>query len=121
MLKKNQIFKNFEKKNSKRDMCTYDLHFAWIHFFIFTCCVYKLYHCYFQSKRRTQLSIFFLSLSYSAKNNAENNMNLNDGQTDWTLIAAIVISIIVVASFIVIVIILYIRKTSKLIYHKNLC
>ena len=48
-------------------------------------------------------------------------MNLNDGQTDWTLIAAIVIPIIVVATFIVIIIILYIRKTSKLIYHKDLC
>ena len=39
-------------------------------------------------------------------------MNLNDGQTDWTLIAAICIPIIVVASFIVIF--LKIRKTSKL-------
>ena len=38
-------------------------------------------------------------------------MNLNDGQTDWTLIAAICIPIIVVALFIVII--LYIRKTSK--------
>ena len=61
-----------------------------------------------------QLFNICLSLSYSAKNNTENNMNLNDGQTDSTLIAAIVIPIIVVASFIVIVIILYMRKTSKL-------
>ena len=56
--------------------------------------------------------LIFLSLSYSAKNNTENDMNLKDGQIDWTLIAAICIPIIVVASFIVII--LYIRKTSKL-------
>ncbi|XP_078332802.1 uncharacterized protein LOC111102068 isoform X2 [Crassostrea virginica] len=50
-------------------------------------------------------------LCRSAKNNTENYMDLNDRQTDWTLIAAIVIPIIVVASIIAIVIILYIRKT----------
>ena len=60
-----------------------------------------------------QLLNIFLSWSYSAKNNTENDTSLNDGQTDWTLIAAICIPIIVVVSIIV-VIILYIGKTSKL-------
>ena len=60
-----------------------------------------------------ELLNIFLSWRYSAKNNTENATNLNDGQTDWTLIAAICLPMIVVAS-IIIVIILYIRKTSKL-------
>ena len=80
-----------------------------------------------------QLSYIFLSSSYSAKNNTENDTNLNDGQTDWTLIAknnteddmnlnngqtnwtliaAICIPIVVVVSFVGII--FYIRKTSKL-------
>ena len=85
-------------------------------FFIFRCCGYKLYLSYFLKQATFPINNYwiFLSSSNSAKNNTENDMNLNDGQTVWTLFSAICLPIIVVASFIVIVIILYIRKTSKL-------
>ena len=96
-------------------MCIYYLLFTWRHFFypldaVVICCILVIFKA---SDVIINNHLLFLSLSYSAKNNTENDMNLNDGQTDWTLIAAICIPIIVVAS-IIIVIILYIRNTSKL-------
>ena len=104
------------KKNPK-ETCTYMISFS--HRYIFLSLDAVIVSCILvmfkeSDVHNNQLFNIFLSFSYSAKNNTENNMNLNDGQTDSTLIAAIVITMIVVASFIVIVIILYIRKKSKL-------
>ena len=113
--KKSNI-QEFWKKNPK-ETCTYMISFSHRYIFlsldavVVSCILVMFKESDVQNK---QLFNIFLSLSYRAKNNTENDMNLNDGQTDWTLIASIVIPIIVVASFIVIVIILYIRKTSKL-------
>ena len=104
------------KKISQRDMCIYDLFFRWRHFLSLDAVVINCILVIFLKQATYPINNYwiFLSSSNSAKNNTENDMNLNDGQTVWTLFSAICLPIIVVASFIVIVIILYIRKTSKL-------
>ena len=78
----------------------------------------RRYNVYFISifnlKDVHKLQLFrysYLYLLYSTKKNTE-NMNLNEEQNDWTLIAAICSTPIVVV--LVIGIILYIRKRSKL-------
>ena len=54
---------------------------------------------------------FFLFSGYSAKKNTENDVNPNDGQTDWTLIPAICFPPI--AFGVIVITFLYTRKKSK--------